>query len=52
MQDAIAFANNEVIAIAWSCGRTLDRGTGVAVDPIDPKGKVTFRGKRRTGERA
>jgi phosphatidylserine/phosphatidylglycerophosphate/cardiolipin synthase-like enzyme len=40
MQNAIAFANNDVITVAWSFGRMLDRCMGFAVYRIDPQGKA------------
>jgi len=59
MQNAIAFANNDVITVAWSYGQKLDRCMGFAVYRVDSKGKETplpavavFPGfKRVSGER-
>ena len=41
MQNAIAFANNDVITVAWSYGQKLDRCMGFAVYRVDSKGKET-----------
>src|SRR6478672_7335969 len=41
MQNAIAFANNDVITVAWSYGRKLDRCMGFAVYRIDADGNET-----------
>lgn len=41
MQNAVAFANNDVITVAWSYGKQLDRCMGFAVYRIDEKGKET-----------
>lgn len=41
MQNAIAFANNDVITVAWSYGKKLDRCMGFAVYRIDANGKET-----------
>jgi phosphatidylserine/phosphatidylglycerophosphate/cardiolipin synthase-like enzyme len=38
MQNAIAFANNDVITVAWSFGKKLDSCMGFAVYRIDAKG--------------
>src|SRR5512132_1587512 len=58
MQNAVAFANNDVITVAWSYGKKLDRCVGFAVYRIDSKGKeaplpavATFPGfKLKTGD--
>lgn len=54
MQNAIAFANNDVITVAWSYGRKLTRCMGFAVFRIDESGKETalpavavFKGMKR-----
>ena len=39
MQNAIAFANNDVITVAWSFGQKLDGCMGFAVYRIDAHGK-------------
>jgi len=41
MQNAIAFANNDVITVAWSFGQKLDGCMGFAVYRIDAQGKET-----------
>ncbi|HSP17725.1 MAG TPA: phospholipase D-like domain-containing protein [Thermoanaerobaculia bacterium] len=41
MKNAIAFANNDVITIAWSYGKRPDGCMGFAVYRIDDKGKET-----------
>ena len=41
MQNAIAFANNDVITVAWSFGQKLDGCMGFAVYRIDAHGKET-----------
>jgi phosphatidylserine/phosphatidylglycerophosphate/cardiolipin synthase-like enzyme len=41
MQNAIAFANNDVITVAWSFGQKLDGCMGFAVYRIDAEGKET-----------
>ena len=41
MQNAIAFANNDVITAAWSFGQKLDGCMGFAVYRIDAQGKET-----------
>jgi phosphatidylserine/phosphatidylglycerophosphate/cardiolipin synthase-like enzyme len=41
MQNAVAFANNDVITVAWSYGQKLDRCLGFAIYRIDSKGKET-----------
>lgn len=41
MQNAIAFANNDLITVAWSYGKKLDRCMGFAIYRIDVKGKET-----------
>ena len=41
MQNAIAFANNDVITIAWSFGRKLPGCMGFAVKRIDASGNET-----------
>ncbi|HEX6775088.1 MAG TPA: phospholipase D-like domain-containing protein [Methylomirabilota bacterium] len=41
MQNAIAFANNDVITVAWSFGQKLEGCMGFAVYRIDAKGKET-----------
>ena len=41
MQNAVAFANNDVITVAWSYGRRPDGCMGFAIYRIDPKGKET-----------
>lgn len=41
MQNAVAFSNNDVITVAWSYGKKLDRCMGFAVYRIDAKGKET-----------
>ncbi len=41
MQNAVAFANNDVITIAWSYGRRPDGCMGFAIYRIDDKGKET-----------
>jgi hypothetical protein len=41
MQNAIAFANNDVITVAWSYGKKLDRCMGFALYRIDPSGRET-----------
>src|SRR5215472_13006060 len=58
MQNAVAFANNDVITAAWSYGQKLERCMGFAVYRIDVDGKETalpavavFPGfKRATGD--
>jgi phosphatidylserine/phosphatidylglycerophosphate/cardiolipin synthase-like enzyme len=41
MQNAVAFANNDVITVAWSYGQKLERCMGFAVYRIDPDGQET-----------
>jgi hypothetical protein len=41
MQNAIAFANNDLITVAWSYGKKLDGCMGFAVYRIDENGKET-----------
>jgi phosphatidylserine/phosphatidylglycerophosphate/cardiolipin synthase-like enzyme len=41
MQNAIAFANNDVITVAWSFGQKLEGCMGFAVYRIDATGKET-----------
>jgi len=41
MQNAVAFADNDVVVIAWSYGRKLPGCMGFAVYRIDAKGKET-----------
>lgn len=41
MQNAIAFANNDVITVAWSYGQKLEGCMGFAVYRIDANGKET-----------
>ena len=41
MQNAIAFANNDVITVAWSFGQKLEGCMGFAVYRIDANGKET-----------
>jgi phosphatidylserine/phosphatidylglycerophosphate/cardiolipin synthase-like enzyme len=41
MQNAIAFANNDVVTVAWSFGQKLDGCMGFAVYRIDANGKET-----------
>lgn len=41
MQNAVAFANNDVITVAWSYGQKLERCMGFAVYRVDAKGKET-----------
>jgi phosphatidylserine/phosphatidylglycerophosphate/cardiolipin synthase-like enzyme len=41
MQNAVAFANNDVATIAWSYGRRPDGCMGFAIYRIDDKGKET-----------
>jgi len=41
MQNAIAFANNDVITVAWRFGQKLDGCMGFAVYRIDAQGKET-----------
>ena len=41
MQNAVAFANNDVITVAWSYGQKLERCMGFAVYRVDSKGKET-----------
>ena len=41
MQNAIAFANNDVITVAWSFGQKLEGCMGFAVYRIDAQGKET-----------
>jgi len=41
MQNAVAFANNDVITIAWSYGKKLDGCMGFCVSRIGPDGKAT-----------
>jgi len=41
MQNAVAFANNDVITVAWSYGKKLDRCMGFAVYRIDGNNKET-----------
>src|SRR5215510_2382220 len=41
MQNAIAFANNDIATIAWSYGKRPDGCMGFAVYRIDDKGKET-----------
>ena len=41
MQNAIAFANNDVITVAWSYGQKLERCMGFAIYRIDANGKET-----------
>ena len=41
MQNAVAFANNDLITVAWSYGKKLDRCMGFAVYRIDAKGTET-----------
>jgi len=41
VQNAIAFANNDVITVAWSYGQKLERCMGFAVYRIDAKGTET-----------
>ncbi|HYS92091.1 MAG TPA: phospholipase D-like domain-containing protein [Candidatus Acidoferrales bacterium] len=41
MQNAVAFANNDVITVAWSYGQKLEGCMGFAVYRIDAKGKET-----------
>lgn len=41
MQNAVAFANNDVITIAWSFGKKPENCMGFAVYRIDDKGKET-----------
>ena len=41
MQNVVAFANNDVITVAWSFGKKLDGCMGFAVYRIDAKGKET-----------
>src|SRR5215467_14657778 len=58
MQNAVAFANNDVITVAWSFGQKLERCMGFAVYRVDADGKETalpavavFPGfKRATGD--
>ena len=58
MQNAVAFANNDVITVAWSYGQKLERCMGFAVYRVDADGKETalpavavFPGfKRATGD--
>src|SRR5215813_1131941 len=39
MQNAVAFANNDVITVAWSFGQKLERCMGFAVYRVDADGK-------------
>jgi phosphatidylserine/phosphatidylglycerophosphate/cardiolipin synthase-like enzyme len=41
MQNAVAFANNDVITVAWSYGQKIERCMGFAVYRIDARGKET-----------
>jgi phosphatidylserine/phosphatidylglycerophosphate/cardiolipin synthase-like enzyme len=41
MQNAVAFANNDVVTIAWSYGKRPDSCMGFALYRIDAKGKET-----------
>src|SRR5215471_7089735 len=41
MQNAVAFANNDVITVAWSFGQRLERCMGFAVYRVDADGKET-----------
>ena len=41
MQNAVAFADNDVIVMAWSDGHKLPTRMGFAVHRIDSKGKET-----------
>jgi hypothetical protein len=41
MQNVIAFANNDLITVAWSYGKKLDGCMGFAVYRIDENGKET-----------
>jgi phosphatidylserine/phosphatidylglycerophosphate/cardiolipin synthase-like enzyme len=41
MQNAVAFANNDVLTVAWSYGGKLERCMGFALYRIDEKGKET-----------
>jgi len=41
MQNAVAFANNDVITIAWSYGKKPDGCLGFAIYRIDDKGTET-----------
>ncbi|HEY4317901.1 MAG TPA: hypothetical protein VGN04_09885, partial [Herbaspirillum sp.] len=41
MQNAVAFADNDVIVIAWSYGRKLPSCMGFAIYRIDAEGKET-----------
>ena len=41
MQNVIAFANNDVITVAWSFGQKLEGCMGFAVYRIDANGKET-----------
>jgi len=41
MRNAVAFANNDVVTIAWSFGKRPDNCMGFALYRIDAKGKET-----------
>ena len=41
MRNAVAFANNDVVTIAWSFGKRPDDCMGFALYRIDAKGKET-----------
>jgi hypothetical protein len=41
MRNAVAFANNDVVTIAWSFGERPDGCMGFALYRIDSKGKET-----------
>src|SRR5436190_18082338 len=41
VQNAVAFANNDVITVAWSYGKKLDGCMGFCVSRIGPDGKAT-----------
>jgi len=41
MQNAVAFASNDLITVAWSYGQKLDRCMGFAVYRIDARGTET-----------
>ena len=41
MRNAVAFANNDIITIAWSYGKRPDGCMGFALYRIDAKGKET-----------
>ena len=41
MQNAVAFANNDLITVAWSFGKKLERCMGFAIYRIDANGRET-----------